>query len=407
MTATLAGSAAMLKRKYADGLPKAYFRKFMEWSDLEKDEGWTGDDWALALQSESPQGVSTTISGAQASAAQGAYARFLLTNVEVFGVARIKGAALKKAKGPGAIVDLWLNEIEGITQTVTKEQTICLWRSGNGVKGTSSAISTTLLTLTNIEDANLFSVGETAQLVSDTTLSPTIRSGSAVITAVDRSAGTLTTGSNWTTQITGATAGDSVVRKDFAAVSGVSAAPTGLGQFIVGGSSPGALFALARNSDPVRYAGQLFTATGMPMDDAIIDAESLITTQGRENKLRFFAHTRDLRQLKKKLGARSTIQRQDIKTKAGFSFSVMTMDGDFGPVEVVGSPFVPLQGPFLGDWSKVGCYSAGPAIGLLDFDSQKFVRLGSDDGYEVRVGGYTQNGVTSPVDFVRFTGWGA
>lgn len=407
MTATLAGSTAILKRKYADGLPKAYFKKFAEWNDLDKKEDWSGDDWALALQSESPQGVGTSIATAQASAAQGVYARFLLTNVEYFGVARIKGSALKKAKGPGAIVDLWLNEIEGITSTVTKDMTNYFWRTGNGVKGTSGSgsLASVTLTLTNAEDAAHFAVNETVNLVSDTTTSPTLRVGDAILTGVDRNAGTLTIAANWTATIAGATAGDSVVRKSANAAAAVASVPTGMGAFVIGGTTPGTLFGLPRNPDPVRYAGQLYTATSQPVDDAIIDMESLLTSQGREAMLKCWMHPRDFRQLKKKMMGRTLNNKTDTKNKAGFSYQQVTMDGDFGTIEIMRSPFVPIGGPFLGDFSTAACYSAGPAIGILDFDKQQFLRVAADDSYECRVGGYNQYGNANPVDWIRATGY--
>ena len=114
--ATNALSVAILKRRYASGrVPKANFVDFPFVANCPKKEDFVGDDYAIAIQTENPQGVGNTVAAAQTAAAQGNYVRFLLTRVEYFGVARIKGQALRTAtlKGDGAMVDLWKNETDG------------------------------------------------------------------------------------------------------------------------------------------------------------------------------------------------------------------------------------------------------------------------------------------------------
>jgi hypothetical protein len=375
-----------------------------------KKEDFVGDDYVIPIQTENPQGVGTSISAAQGSEAQGTYVRFLLTRVEYFGVARIKGQALRTAtlKSDGALVDLWTNEMDGITKTMLKMLEIQFFGTGNGVLGTiSTGVTGATVTLTVAEDINNFDVGMSLNAVSDTTLSPTLRTGTALVTGIDRNAGTITIAANWNATITGITNGDSLVRKSDAAVAGTAVVPTGLRQWLVGGTSPGTLKGLNRNTDPVRLASQVFDATGLLMENAIVDLESLITIQGQDNNTAMFVNPRDVRQMKKSLGGKVTYPKIKMESSvAGVSFKGIEFDGDYGSIPMVPSPFCPKTNAFMLDRETFSMYSAGPAPMPLDFDKSEFLRVATDDAYECRVGLYGDYGNNSPVHSARMTNWG-
>lgn len=412
MTATNALSVAILRRRYATGkVPKANFTDFPFVSMVEKKEDFVGDDYSIPIQTENPQGVGTSIQQAQGSAAQGNYVRFLLTRVEYFGVARIKGQALRTAtlKGDGAVVDLWKNETDGITQTFLKQLEIMGFGTGNGVLGTiASGTTGATVTLTTVEDVSNFDVGMKVRAVSDTTLSPTLRSGEATITTIDRANGTLTLlAGNWNSIITSIANGDSLVRSGDQAAGGVPAVPSGLRQWLIGGATPGTLKSLNRNQDPVRLASQSLDMTGLPMADSIVDLESLISMQGKLSKKVLWAHPRDFRQVKKSQMGKATFPRQDMKsTIASISFSAVQWEGDAGTIPMMLSPFVPRNNVVLKDMSTFALYSAGPAPQPLDYDKSDFLRVATDDAYEVRIGMYGDYGDNSPVQSARGTNWG-
>lgn len=408
MTATNALSVAILKRRYAGGrLPKAQFTQFPLVSEVEKREDFVGDDYVLALQTENPQGVGITVSDAQTALAQGVYNRFLLSRVEFFGVARIKGQALRTAttKGDGALVDLWTNEMDGITDSVLKMLEVYGFGTGNGVLGTiASGQGTPTVTLTVAEDVNNFDIGMRVGAVSDTTLSPTVRSGAAVITSIDRASGTLTISGNWTASITSVTAGDSLLRAGTAATGGSNNVPAGLRQWLIGGTTPGTWKSLSRNSDPVRLASQTFDAAGIPMDNAVIDLESLITIQGHMGKKVLWVNPRDLRQIKKSQTGKVVMQPGSSPT---IGFESLKFIGDSSPIDVKVSPFCPRNNAFLKDMSTFALYSAGPAPQPLDYDKSDFLRVSNDDAYEVRIGLYGDYGERAPVKSARMTNFGA
>lgn len=401
--AAIAASAAILKRRYAAGCPKTQFESFPVFDAIEKDESWTGDDNALALQSEDPQGVGTTVANAQTAGEQGLYVRFVISRKEYFAIARIKGQALRAAKGEGAVVDLWQNELDGIERTFLKQMEVLTFGTGNGILATIASGGTgTSWTLSVAEDVNALAIGMKVKLVSDTTLSPTVRATTVTITALQRSTGVVT--------VSGAVAsganGDSIVRAGDEASGAAAAVVTGWRQWLIGGTSPGTHAGLNRNPDPVRYASQALDMTGLPMAEAIIDLESLVTIQGKTPKKKLVCNPRDLRQVKKTLYGKAMINGgSGGSTTIGFNGAKWAGDG--GDIDVLTSPFCPKTNVFLKDMSTFKLYSAGPAPMLLDFDKLNMIRMATDDAYETRFGVYGEFGDRSPVNSARGTNWGA
>lgn len=415
--AALTASAAILKERYADGkLPKANYQNFPFVSMVPKWEKWTGDNFKQPLQTENPQGVGAGMANALGSVAQGKYYAFKPDRVEYDGVARLTGHAIKAAEGnEGALVNLWTNETDGISQSLLKMAEIQMFGTGNGVLGTiSSGQGTVTITLTTAEDIANFDLGMRVQLVSDLTLSPTIRAGTpATVTGVSRdlSSATVTIATVWTTQFAGASAGDSIVRAGDAAVSATATVMYGARKWLEGGSSPGTFWTVTRNDDPVRLASQLLNATTIPMEDALIDLESLITFQGQMDSDKvLIANPRDVRQLKKSLGGKVTYPRTEMKGSgalADISFKAIEFEGDSGTIKIVTSPFCPKANAFLGPMSAVKLASLGPLPHLLNYDGPDFLRVASDNAFEVRFGWYANPVWSAPSKWARMTNWGA
>lgn len=401
--ASIAASTAILKRRYQAGVSKTQFDQFPVYQAIENDTSWTGDDNALALQSEDPQGVGTSVANAQTAGEQGLYVRFVISRKEYFAVARIKGQALRAAKGEGAVVDLWQNELDGIERTFLKQMEVLAMGTGNGVLATvSSGASGTSWTLSVAEDCNALAIGMKVKLVSDTTLSPTVRATTVSITAINRSTGVVTVSGS----VSGGTNGDSVVRAGDEAISGAASVVSGWRQWLIGGSSPGTFAGLNRNTDPVRYASQVLDMTGLPMAEAIIDLESLITIQGKTPKKKLVCNPRDFRQVKKTLYGKAMIHGGNGGSST-IGFTDAKWAGDGGPIDVLQSPFCPKTNVFLKDMSTFKLYSAGGAPMLLDFDKLNMIRMATDDAYETRLGVYGEFGERSPVNSARGTNWGA
>ncbi len=408
MTATNALSTAILKRRYQSGVSQAQFTKFPVINEITKKTDWTGDDYAIAIETESPQGLGTDVPAAQAAAVQSKFYRAAITRKEYYGLVRIKGQALRTAtmKGDGALVDLWSHELDGIELSVLKHLEILAQGTGNGVLATiASGETTTQVTFTVAEDVNNLAVGMRVQLVSDTTLAPTIRAGVGVITALDRANGKATLAAAWDATFTGAAAGDSLVRYGDAAVGSENTVPAGWRKWLEGGTSPGTWKGLTRNDDPVRLASQVLDMTGLPMAEAIIDLESLIQIQGHEPKLKLIVNPRDMRQVKKTLYGKVAFTSGGGSPTIGFNGA--DWQGNNGTISSLQSAFCPKQTVTLKRMDKFALYSAGPAPMPMNFGKENMITLATDDAAEARIGLYGDFGESAPVESARGTGWGA
>jgi hypothetical protein len=408
MTATNALSTAILTRRYQKGVSPAQFSKFPVINEIKKVTEWNGDDYAIAIETESPQGLGVDVPAAQASAVQSKFYRAAISRLEYFGVVRIKGQALRTAtqKGDAALVDLWQHELDGIEQTFLKHLEVLSMGAGNGVLATiASGQTTTQVTFTVAEDVNNLAIGMRVQLVSDTTLAPTVRAGVGTITALDRANGKATLAAAWDATFTGASAGDSIVRYGDAAAGSTNTVPAGMRKWLEGGTSPGTWKSLTRNDDPVRLASQSLDMTGLPMAEAIIDLESLIQIQGHEPKLRLIVNPRDMRQVKKTLYGKVAFASGGGSQTIGFEGADWA--GNNGKIPTLQSPFCPKQNVFLKRMDKFALYSAGAAPMPMNFGKENMITLATDDAAEARIGLYGDFGESSPVESARGTGWGA
>lgn len=408
MTATNALSAAVLKRRYQSGVSQAQFNRFPVVNEISKKTDWGGDDYVIAIETESPQGLGADVPAAQAAAAQSKFYRAVISRKEYYGLVRIKGQALRTAtmKGDGALVDLWTHELDGIELSFLKHMEIMAMGAGNGVLATiASGETTTQVTFTVAEDVNNLAVGMRVQVVSNTTLSPTVRGGTGVILALDRSSGKATLAAAWNATFTGITAGDSIIRAGDAAVGGENTVPAGWRKWLEGGATPGTWKSLTRNDDPVRLASQVLDMTGLPMAEAIIDLESLIQIQGHEPKLRLVCNPRDMRQVKKTLYGKVAFSSGGGTPTIGFEGA--NWNGNNGTIPVLLSPFCPKSNVTLKRMDTFSLISAGPAPMPMNFGKENMITLATDDAAEARIGVYGEFGESAPVESARGTGWGS
>ena len=409
MTATVAGSQAALKVLYPGGeLPKSINEMFVTHKRLKKETDFVGELAYVPIQNANPQGSSADFAEAQANIQQGNYLRFALTRVEHHGIARITGQAAEAAvKSEGALVDLWDNETRGIATTEMSTQATYIFGTGNGVLGRIlSGSGTTTVTLYSDTNMNYFELNMTLRVVSDTTLSPTVRTQAsrAKVTGIDRRARTLTFASALSTHATSAADGDYLVRGGDQAASAAGVVLTGFDAYVAGGTAPGTLFALSRNADPVRLAGQSIDYAGWAMEDAVVDASAQSGFQGIGYPNVLIANNIDVANMKKSLG--SKIIYNDGGGKAKHSFSGISIDGEAGPIEVLADPFCPRNKAFLLKLDAFSLFSLKAAPHLNKFDGMDFLRRPDADAYEVRFVFYGNMKCKNPGPHVKLTNFG-
>lgn len=391
-TADVAGSQAALKVLYPNGeLPKSINEMFVFLKRMKKETDFVGELAQVPIQNANPQGSSASFSNAQANIFQGSYLRFSLTRVSHFGVARVTGEACEAAvKSEGALVDLWDNETRGIATTEMGCLATYAYGTGDATLGTmggAGSVAATTITLSATANMNYFELNMVVGAVSAQGLNPTVRVGTARITGIDRRNRTLTAASNFSTTITSFANTDFLVRDGDA--SGVSASTviTGLGAYVVGGTTPGTLFSLNRTPDPVRLAGQLVNYQGWAPEDAVVDASAQAGFQGIGYPNVLVCNNIDASTLKKSLSSKIIFNKAD-RRDAAYSFSDVTIEGENGPIEILADPFCPRNTAFLLKIDAFSLFSLKAAPHLAKYDGIEFMRRPDADAYEVRFAFY-------------------
>lgn len=413
MTATVSGSQAALKVLYPKGeLPKSIQEMFVLHKRLKKEKDFVGELAYVPLQNANPQGSSGVFADAQANVYQGNYVRFALQRVEHFGVARVTGQAAEAAvKSEGALVDLWDNETRGIATTEMSTLATYLYGTGDGVLAQiSSGHTTTVVTLATTANMNYFEINMTVRAVSATGLSSTIRSGGAAkarIIGIDRLNRKLTFSAALDTLITDVVGTDYLVRAGDEHTSGNAAAViTGLAELVKGGTSPGTVWGLNRDSDPVRLAGQTKDYTGWAHEDAVVDASSLVGFQGIGYPDVLVANNLDVANMKKSMSAKLVYNRPG-SSEGKFGFSTLTIEGENGPIEVLADPFCPRNTAYLLKLDAFSLFSLGSAPHKQNYDGMEFLRRPDADAFEVRFVFYGNLKLKNPGVNIKLTNFGA
>ncbi len=406
MTATLAGSQAALKVLYPNGeLPKSINEMYVGLKRMKKDTDFVGELAYVPIQNANPQGSSADFATAQSSIYQGNYLRFSLSRVSHYGIARVTGEAAEAAvKSEGALVDLWDNETRGVASTEMSVLATYLYGTGDATLGkpiTGGSVTATTITMAVGTNMNYFELNMTVKAVSAVGLSPTVRSGSTRITGIDRRARTLTSATNWDTAITSFVAGDYLVRSGDQASSAATVI-TGLGEIVKGGTAPGTVHGLNRNTDPVRLAGQAIDYTGWAPEDAVVDASAQAGFQGIGYPNVLICNNIEGASLKKSLSTKINFNRPGGK-EATYSFSDVTIEGENGPIEILCDPFCPRNTAFLLKMDCFSLFSLKAAPHLAKYDGIEFLRRPDADAYEVRFAFYGNLKCKNPGPHVKLT----
>lgn len=408
--ATISGSQAALKVLYPNGEPpKDINEQYTTLKELKKETNFVGELAYVPIQNANPQGSSSTVANAQTALYQGNYVRFALTRVSHYGLARITGEAAEAAvKDEGALVDLWENETKGAAQTEMSVTAAYLFGTGDGVLGRGlSGASGTTWTLATDFNMNYLELNMLIGAVSATGLASTVRSGSARLTGIDRRSRTVTSGSAFTSQISGLQNTDYIVRFGDNHNAGARRVIIGLDEYVKGGTSPGTLLGLNRDSDPVRLAGQAIDYAGWAMEDAIVDASAQGGFHGVGYANVAVMNNLEFANMKKSLGAKIIYDRGSGGSKNGsHSFSEVSIEGENGPIRIIADPFCPRYKCFMLRMSDFSLFTLKGWPHIQKQDGLDFLRLSSDDAFEVRWVSYGNLKCKNPGPQVKLTSFG-
>lgn len=246
------------------------------------------------------QGASATFASAYNNQSSPNVAEFLVTRVADFSLATIDGQLLAAAvTDPGAFIDGSELMIDAAWQTAVNRLASAMFRNGAGTIAQISSVvlvsgTNFLVTLTNPDDSVQIEQGQVLMAVQNVDGSGTAPTDTGTVTSVQRSAGTfnVTSATNivadWPTLYFLAVQGDlptltnnnfqpsgSTTTNSLLKMAGLAAwlpltAPTGSDTF----------FGVNRSLDTQRLAGTNFNATGLSLEEGILQGTGQIAMQG-------------------------------------------------------------------------------------------------------------------------------
>lgn len=390
-----------LKQHYtSDRVEDMVYKRNPALAMLSKMEEFGGRNLPIPIVYGNPQGRSRTFSKAQTrgAATNTKVEDFLLTRAKDYSIATIDNETLEASKGDAnAFMDAATTEIDGAINSLTRSLAIGIYRGTDASIGQVLAeptenATTFSFTLKQKQDVTNFELQQNLVIWSAKTAG-TQRNcdGSAttfIVVAVDRILGVVTVLGTYSSSGT-------IVANDYVFVDG----DRGLGlagfEDWMPASNPSAtlFFNVDRSVDPTRLGGLRLDASALPIEEALIEADAMVGTEGWGMD-HFFTNPKRLGELKKSLG--SKVQYVDLEVNPRISFQGVVVDGTNGPITVVGDqncPYDRTYGVVLEMWKL---YSLGKAVRVIDTDGLTMLRQASADGVEVRYGYYANVGSRAP-----------
>lgn len=402
---SVSGMSEALKLKYTrQNLALMGYMKNTLFAILPKDESFGGRSLPVPIWHKPGIGRGTTVAQAQSNQSAAAFREFLLTRAKNYGVHSIDRESLKASVGnehsfieaEGALMD-------EVVYEMTRDIANDLYKSGDGSRGTVGSIVTTTLTLANPSDVVNFEVGMTLHGIVNVSGQATgaARAGSAAITAIDRNLGTLTTGTDWTTQITSLGAGDHLVLAGDSYV-GTVGGPTNTYKKVVGlagwipSTAPGAtsFFGVDRSTDTTRLGGIREDGSSKTVAEAIIDAGTRCYREGATPDIGV-VNPIQWAELSKALDGKATLD--VVKSSDGVvGFSALKVRTGAGEVPITMDVNCPVNRAYLLEKKTWKYYTLGAPVDLVDEDGVTLFRSATADQFEVRFASYGQLGCNAP-----------
>lgn len=290
-------AASILKETYPNGVIDIDYSRAKTLALLKKSkgklvEGSFGTAFKVPIKYSNPQAGSATFATgyAQAATEKSRYTHWYLTPGELFQFARVEGALLRRAEGPGAFVKALVSEIENAKTAMTRYIEMYLDGDGYGNLGTIGSISTTTVTLTNSWMVRFFEIGMTI-VASSSNAGAVLRAPTAgkytKITARSVSAGTITTADDMSSGGTPWAANDYLFRygdrEDSATPSRLI--PCGFSGFVpdAAGSLSSSFFSVNQTLSERLGGLRASAAVGGAIEEALLDMSADIDAQGGQS----------------------------------------------------------------------------------------------------------------------------
>jgi hypothetical protein len=368
----------------------------------ESPSGMAGKYLPVPLIYGTPQGRSATFATAQTNQTAPALASFFVYRVSNYQLVTITNELLEATKDDaGAFIDEAKLNMDTGFRNISNDLALDLFGSGNGVRGQLASISTGVIQLAVIGNVVNFEVGMALVSFSISGSTYTQSTGASVgyVIAVNRSAGTVTvsataggaagTPTNWSTSFPNlAVQGDVTFglianQQSFLKVTGLA------GWLPFTAPSSGENFwGVDRSADVTRMAGVRFDGTSESIEEALIDASSLVAREGGQPDMCFMSFT-SYAALEKSLG--SKVQYVSVEhDQADIAFAGIRIHAPYGPITVVPDRSCPPFTAYLLQMDTWKMRSLGKVPHILTYGLEGLdgLRVGNADALEIRIGYY-------------------
>ena len=384
MTFNLDRASAILKERYPlEEVMRMAYKNRPFFAMVGKDETFNGELMKVPQQYGNPQNRSTKFSQAKAGTSSSSYQAFKIERKKNYSFATIDNETLLATQGnDGAFLEAVESEMNGAYDALANDLGQTIWGDGTHKIGTISAVSAGVITLTDENDTVNFEVGMALEF-SDVLTGTAVRSGSAVITAIDRESAEVT----YSGTVTGIAAADYIFP-----AGDKGDALSGVGAWIPYGSGRSTALAadfwgVTRSSyDSNRLGGWYKDYSTLPIEEALSKFVALLGREGASPDT-IFLNPMDWDELKRSLGSKVQYVNKMI---AQVGFQGIQIVGYNGVLEVYSDRWVPYGYASVTQMNTWKLCSLGPVIRTFDSDGLLMLRSQTSDGVDLQINSYAQ-----------------
>jgi hypothetical protein len=353
---------------------------------IPKREDFNGKNFVVGVKYADLRAGSAAFATAQANKDSSKGKAFTVTRVKDYAIASIDNETIEASENDeGALLQALEDEMESAIRVIKRSIGIKMYGDRSGQLGSISSVSTTVITLTQAQDAYHFEEGMKLVAATAITAAPKNSGGTSEVSAVDRDAGTVTMADDVTAFTTAWAAADELFREgDYTAASDTNCI-AGLKSWVPD-SAPGAtsFFGVDRSTDTQRLGGNRKDCTGLPLTEALVSLQTKAAQAGGQPKHAFVSFDR-MEMLLNLLGTKA----QYTSFKVGeIGFEGIKVHGPRGVIEVYPDINCPPDHCYLLDLRQWKFHSLNAAPHILKYGGRGFFHEATSDGIEVRVGMY-------------------
>jgi hypothetical protein len=394
MAASDLSTVAFIVKKVYSGraTPDLAERDHPRFHTIEKEGGFTGEEFRYALKYQNGQGISGSFAKAQANARAMSGKQWAAARKPKYGVYTLNGEAMAATgDDKGAFMRLVTTEVDGLIKELGDSLAFDMYRDGNGIRGRRGSASTNVITLTNADDARNFKVNMTVGASANADGSSP-RTGTTYVTAVNLKNGTVTL--NSAAAITSFADNDYLFRDgDPGTCMEGLALTTPLTAPALGSDS---FRGVDRGSYPELLAGARIDDSAVSIEENMGLLAVQIGSSGQTTR-KAYANPVKVFQIARRMNAK--VMYRDAGGSVKWGFQYIAIETPAGVLEVVSDPDCPVDRFYLGNPESEYLKHLYALPHVIDDDGRTTLRAVNADDIEGRVRCWVNYIQTKPGDF--------